>query len=72
MIDDEIHLEIIDITEEPDENGNHKLTIETNRQTTKFLASYGLRHILITAANKAIKDHEMYESDLYGPLDEGC
>lgn len=57
------------MTEEPDELGNHKLTVDLNKAAVKFLTSYGLRHLLIASATEAIKNNEMYESDIF---ESGC
>jgi hypothetical protein len=73
MIDDDFNIEIIDITEEPDELGNHKMTVDMSKSAVKFLTSYGLRHLLIASAKETIKNNEMYESDIFGDSSsEGC
>ena len=69
----DFHLEIVDITEEPDEFGNHKMTVDMNKATVKFLTSYGLKHLLIASATAALENNEMYESDIFGDSSsEGC
>lgn len=65
----DFYLEVIEMTEEPDELGNHRLTVDLNKAAVKFLTSYGLRHLLIASATEAIRLNEIYESDLY---DSGC
>jgi len=66
---EDFYLEVIEMTEEPDELGNHKLTVDLNKAAVKFLTSYGLRHLLIASATEAIKNNEMYESDIF---ESGC
>jgi predicted NAD-dependent protein-ADP-ribosyltransferase YbiA (DUF1768 family) len=73
MKPEDFRLDIVELTEEPDEFGNHKMTVDLNTSAVKFLTSYGLRHLLIASAKAVLENNEMYESDIFGdPSSEGC